>query len=113
MPFPVALRVPGNQTFPGMSSTGAPIPGKSWPERQAGTARMQWWEQLSQGSLLAPSRAVPFQPRPSPTHVLVHGLRDELALAVDAGVGSLAGDLLLLLGNAARRRRAPAGVQGA
>lgn len=68
-----------------------------------GTAGMEWREQLSQHS----------QRCPSPTHVLVHGLRDELSLAVDAGVGSLAGDLLLLLGNAARRGRAAPGVQRA
>lgn len=46
-------------------------------------------------------------------HVLVEGFGDELALAVNAGVGALAGDLLLLLGDAAGgRRRAPC-VQGA
>lgn len=47
------------------------------------------------------------------SYVLVQGLRDELSLAVDAGVGALAGDLLLLLGDAARGRGRPARVQGA
>lgn len=49
----------------------------------------------------------------SPAYVLIHGFGDELALAVDAGVGSLASDLLLLFGNAARGRGAPASVQRA
>lgn len=40
------------------------------------------------------------------------GLGDELPLTVDAGVGALAGDLLLLLGDAAWRRGRPTGVQG-
>lgn len=41
-------------------------------------------------------------------HVLVEGFGDELPLAVNAGVGALASDLLLLLGHAAGgRRRAP------
>lgn len=40
------------------------------------------------------------------------GLGDELPLTVDAGVGALASDLLLLLGDAARRRGCPTGVQG-
>lgn len=41
-------------------------------------------------------------------HVLVEGFGDELPLAVNAGVGALASDLLLLLGDAAGgRRRAP------
>lgn len=44
------------------------------------------------------------------SYVLVLHLWDELALAVDAGVGALAGDLLLLLGDAARGRRRPARV---
>lgn len=40
------------------------------------------------------------------------GLGDELSFTVDAGVGALAGDLLLLLGDAARRRGRPTCVQG-
>lgn len=41
-------------------------------------------------------------------HVLVEGFGDELSLAVNAGVGALASNLLLLLGDAAGgRRRAP------
>ena len=39
-------------------------------------------------------------------------LWDELPFAVDAGVGSLASDLLLLFRNATGRRRRPTGVQG-
>lgn len=55
-----------------------------------------------------------FNPHPpGPTYVLIHGLGDELALAVDAGVGSLASNLLLLFGNAPRRRRTPTSVQRA
>lgn len=50
---------------------------------------------------------------PSHTHALLAGLGDELALAVDAGVGALAGDALLPLGHVARRRRAPARALGA
>lgn len=44
-------------------------------------------------------------------HVLVEGFGDELPLAVNAGVGALASDLLLLLGDAARRRRRAPRVQ--
>lgn len=40
------------------------------------------------------------------------GLGDELPFTVDAGVGTLAGNLLLLLGDAARRRGRPTCVQG-
>lgn len=47
------------------------------------------------------------------SYILVECLRDELPFAVDAGVGALAGDLLLLLGDAARRRGCPTCVQGA
>ena len=43
---------------------------------------------------------------------MVRGLWDELPFTVDAGVGALAGDLLLLLGDAARRRGRPARVEG-
>lgn len=39
-------------------------------------------------------------------------LGDELPLTVDAGVGALAGNLLLLLGDAAGGRGRPARVQG-
>lgn len=45
-------------------------------------------------------------------HILVEGFGDELALAVNAGVGALASDLLLLLGDAAGGRRRAARVQG-
>lgn len=45
-------------------------------------------------------------------HILVEGFGDELPLAVDAGVGALASDLLLLLGDAARGRRGATRVQG-
>lgn len=41
------------------------------------------------------------------SYILVQGLRDELSLTVDAGVGALAGDLLLLLGDAAWWRGRP------
>lgn len=41
-----------------------------------------------------------------------YGLGDELSLAVDAGVGALAGDLLLLLGDATRGRGRPTCVEG-
>lgn len=51
--------------------------------------------------------------RPVGTHVLVQGLGDELSLAVDAGVGALPRDLLLLLRDAPRGGRGAAGVQGA
>lgn len=47
------------------------------------------------------------------THALLAGLGDELALAVDAGVGALAGDALLPLGDVPGRGRAPARVLGA
>lgn len=40
------------------------------------------------------------------------GLGDELPFTVDAGVGALAGNLLLLLWDAARRRGCPTRVQG-
>lgn len=40
------------------------------------------------------------------------GLWNELPFAVNAGVGALAGDLLLLLGDAAWRRGRPTCVQG-
>lgn len=43
---------------------------------------------------------------------MVEGLWDELPFTVDAGVGALAGNLLLLLGDAARRRGRPTCVQG-
>lgn len=45
-------------------------------------------------------------------HILVEGFGDELALAVNAGVGALASDLLLLLGDAAGGRRRAARMQG-
>lgn len=45
-------------------------------------------------------------------HILVEGFRDKLPLAVNAGVGALASDLLLLLGDAARGRRGATRVQG-
>lgn len=45
-------------------------------------------------------------------HILVEGFGDELPLAVDAGVGALASDLLLLLGDAARGWRGATRVQG-
>lgn len=44
----------------------------------------------------------------APTHTLVAGLGDELSLAVDAGVGALAGDPLLPLGHVPGRGRAAA-----
>ena len=47
------------------------------------------------------------------THKLVQCFGDELSLAVDAGVGALPGDLLLLLRDAAGRRGATARVQRA
>lgn len=47
------------------------------------------------------------------SYILVERLWDELPFAVDAGVGALAGNLLLLLGDAARRRGRPTCVQGA
>ncbi len=40
------------------------------------------------------------------------GLRDELPFTVDAGVGALAGNLLLFLGDTAGRRGRPTRVQG-
>lgn len=40
------------------------------------------------------------------------GLGDELPFTMDAGVGALACNLLLLLGDAARRRGRPTCVQG-
>jgi len=46
------------------------------------------------------------------SYVLVVGLGDELPFTVDAGVGALAGDLLLLLGDAAGRWGCPTRVQG-
>lgn len=46
------------------------------------------------------------------THTLLAGLWDELPLAVDAGVGALAGDALLPLRHVPGRGRAPAGVLG-
>jgi len=46
-------------------------------------------------------------------HRVFPGLRDELALAVDAGVGPLASHALLPLGDVARRRGAAARVLGA
>lgn len=42
------------------------------------------------------------------THALIAGLGDEFSLAVDAGVGTLAGDPLLPLGHVAGGRRAAA-----
>lgn len=96
------------------SSPGAPIPGKSWPESQAAQALLGFNGGNSSDSAACSHPALAqFPPQPSPAHVLVHGLGDELSLTVDAGVGSLAGDLLLLLGNAAWRRGAAAGVQRA
>lgn len=50
---------------------------------------------------------------PWPTYILIHGLRDELAFAVDAGIGSLASDLLLLFRNTPWGWRTPASVQRA
>lgn len=46
------------------------------------------------------------------SYILVQGLRDELPFTVDAGVGALPGNLLLLLRDAAWRRRRPTCVQG-
>lgn len=46
------------------------------------------------------------------SYILVLGLGDELAFAVDAGVGALACDLLLLLRDAAWGRGRPTRVQG-
>lgn len=45
-------------------------------------------------------------------YILVEGFGDKLPLAVNAGVGALASDLLLLLGDAARGRRRATRVQG-
>lgn len=46
------------------------------------------------------------------THTRIAGLGDELSLAVDAGVRTLAGDPLLPVGHVAGRRRAAARVLG-
>lgn len=46
------------------------------------------------------------------SYILVRVFWDELPLAVNAGVGALPGDLLLLFRDAARRRRRAAGVHG-
>lgn len=45
-------------------------------------------------------------------YILVESFGNELPLAVDAGVGALASDLLLLLGDAARGRRRATRVEG-
>lgn len=103
------LRVPGNQTFPGMSKAR----GHPFLEKAGLSPKHRHCWDLMVGTAPTAQHWPGFPQSPSPAHILVHGLRDELALAVDAGVGSLAGDLLLLLGNAARRWRAPASVQRA
>lgn len=112
-PLQLALRVPGNQA---RLSQACQAPGHPFLEK-AGLSPKHghcWGFNGGNGSRsAASSHPALSQCHPHPTHVLVHGLGDELALAVDAGVGSLAGNLLLLLRNAPRRRRAAAGVQRA
>lgn len=46
------------------------------------------------------------------SYILVLGLRDELPFTVDAGVGALAGDLLLLLRDTTWGRGRPTCVEG-